>query len=96
MLPTNIRKRIRSDYGPERANAVEASLEDFENHFVDLYKVEPSPRIFRCLLHLTVGDEASLARHSEIALSDWRDVILWTEYDKNENRVVMEIGLSEP
>jgi hypothetical protein len=87
MLPADIRKRIHTDFEPERANIIESDLEEFEIRFVEVYKDKPSPRIFRCLLYLASGDEISLARYSEVALSDWRDIILWAEYDKDQNRV---------
>lgn len=87
MLPVDIRRRIRSDFGAESADDIETKLEEFRTRFIEVYNDDPSPRIFRCLLHLAQGDEASLRRHSEIALTDWRDLILWAEYDKNENRV---------
>lgn len=87
MLPPDIRKRIRADFGPERADAVESSLTDFRMRFIEVYRETPSPRIFRCILRLASGDEASLARHIHVTLTDWRDIILWAEYDKDRKRV---------
>jgi len=44
-------------------------------------------RILRCALWSASGDVEKLKKLAELADSDWRDVIVAGEYDRNDNRL---------
>ena len=83
----DIQIKIRSDFGPEKSDDIEAKFEKFKVDFLVIYKEEPSSSIIRCILRLAEGNEEKLERYIKTALSDWRDVIYWAEYDREENKV---------
>lgn len=78
--------RIANDFG-DRADAAIARIEAMLVEFQRVYKEPASPRIIRCVLHLSSGNLDSLDRHIDACLTDYRDIILWAEYDIDGNRV---------
>ena len=62
-------------------------LEDFARRFTEVYHEKASPRIIRCIIKISDGDMDLLERYIKSALSDWRDIILWAEYDKEGKKV---------
>ncbi len=83
----DIQIKIRYDFGQEKSDEIEAKLETFKVDFLVIYNEDPSSRIIRCILKLAEGDEEKLERYIKTALSDWRDVIYWAEYDREDKRV---------
>ncbi|MGY5853955.1 MAG: hypothetical protein RTU92_10345 [Candidatus Thorarchaeota archaeon] len=83
----DIQIKIRSDFGQEKSDEIEAKLETFKVDFLVIYMEDPSSRIIRCILKLAEGDEEKLERYIKTALSDWRDVIYWAEYDREDKRI---------
>lgn len=76
-LPDDIDRRLRLEYGPQEVIEIYAAFEDLQ---------EASPRInarvFRCIVHLAEGNLNRLLELVEDARTDYRDVILWAEYDQ--------------
>jgi hypothetical protein len=87
MVLTDIKIRIQRNFGVERTDHIIAQLEEFYEKFSQVYKEKPSPRITRCIIKLSNSDEEKLAHYIKVALSDWRDVIYWAEYDRDGKRV---------
>ena len=46
-----------------------------------------SARVLRCILHLSQGDPVKLKHYTDVAQTDWRDVIYWAEYDEQDQRI---------
>jgi hypothetical protein len=46
-----------------------------------------SERILRCIVFLAQGDIKLLGHNAEQAKQDYRDVIYWAEYDREDRRV---------
>jgi len=46
-----------------------------------------SPRVPRCILFLSKGNLEQFKVNLQSAADDWRDIILWAEYDKQSNRI---------
>jgi hypothetical protein len=87
MVLPDIEMRITRDFGNERKAEIIRSVEEFEEKFTGVYKEKPSPRIIRCILQLAEADTDKLSYYLKQALSDWRDVIYWAEYDSEDNRI---------
>ena len=49
-------------------------------------RIMKSPRLVRCILHLSEGDPAMLRDCIRLALQDERDVIWYAEYERVTNR----------
>lgn len=79
VLPIDILQRIRTDFSERDTTAVIRSL--------DAYVGAESDRVRRCVLHLAAGGADKVARYIEAANTDYRDVILWAEYDREDRRV---------
>ena len=86
MVLPDIKRRIITDYGTENQNKIIALINEFGDMFTQVYKEKPSPRIIRCVIRLAEADENKLVHYMEQALRDWRDVIYWAEYDKEDNK----------
>jgi len=87
VLPNDIQKRIDADFGPNGAKGVAANLERFVAAFRTKYKHHPGDRVIRCVLQLAEGKVPDLEHYMKSALQDWRDVIYWAEYTKDEVRI---------
>lgn len=82
-LPDDVDRRLRREYGPQEVIEIYAALEDLQrvNHAT-------SPRVIRCIVHLAEGNAERLLDLIENARTDWRDVVLWAEYDqRGKNRL---------
>ena len=79
VLPSDILQRIRTDFDERDAAAVVRSLE--------AYAGRESDRVRRCVLHLSAGAIDKVAHFVEAANTDYRDVIFWAEYDRQDRRV---------
>lgn len=80
MFPPDIESKITKDFKNEATDA---------RNILEEYSKKPtaSLRIIRCLLALSKGDIGKLREFYDAAGGDWRDVILWAEYDKAANRI---------
>lgn len=87
LISDDIRKRIEHDFGSEGAKQVGAALEHFIESYQSNYGTQPSDRIIRCIVHLAEGKLESLRHQIKAALSDWRDVIYWAEYNRKDKRI---------
>jgi len=86
VVAADIRKRIADDFSSS-AGAVEARIADFVSSFRSTYGHHPGDRVIRCILQLAESKLPHLEHYMKAALADWRDVIAWAEYDKNEARI---------
>jgi hypothetical protein len=71
--PSDVEQRLRTDFPGERLEVARAALAELS---------EVSPRLVRCVLHLAGGSVQRLREHIADAQRDWRDVILWAEYEE--------------
>jgi len=76
-LPADIRRRIARDFGPADASAL---LVDIAAHRTSGPRIF-SDRIVRCIVYVAGGDLEIAGRAIALALVDWRDHIVWAEYD---------------
>lgn len=75
--------KIEKDFQFESQKAIEILEENINkensiNH----------PRIIRSILYLSNGNIFELKHNIKTAISDWRDVIYFAEYDKNDSSSV--------
>jgi uncharacterized protein YgbK (DUF1537 family) len=86
-LPEDIETRLTRDYGSEMAVARE-QVEEY------LEKQEHEPvRTARCAIHLASGSLEELDRMLDAGIRDYRDVILWAEYDKGKEPPVRDFNV---
>lgn len=52
-----------------------------------LYEGRERDRVLRCILFLSAGDADRVEHNLRRALTDYRDVIYWAEYDRNDNKI---------
>jgi hypothetical protein len=78
-LEPDITQRIEKEFS-ELSSSV-------ENVLNKLATVPEFQRVARCVLFLANGDEKKLAHFVTVALTDYRDVIWWAEYDGKEERL---------
>jgi len=75
-FPADIETKLAKDFGEQAKTAVERISE-----YLNSQKREPV-RTARCAIHLAHGSLEKLERMLDEAMRDWRNVILWAEYDK--------------
>ena len=80
-FPTDIQNKIIVDY-PESKHKLVGDL--LSNNYNDLEVT--GYRIQRCMLYLANGELAELKKMDSLARVDWRDVILWAEYENDKQR----------
>lgn len=78
--------KVCDDFGNQSDLAL-SRIERLAERFQEVYREPASPRIIRCVLHLASGDVDSLEQYIDTCLKDYRDIILWAEYDSEGNRV---------
>ncbi|MDJ0760507.1 MAG: hypothetical protein QNJ19_14025 [Woeseiaceae bacterium] len=80
ILPVDIVQRVVSDFtDPDEAAAVRGLLESLE--------IPEAERVARCILHLSAGSASAVLDNIALAKRDYRDAILFAEYDRNDNRL---------
>lgn len=80
-MPPDVIAKIEADFqAVDRIKVIKA----LENLRTDLQS--EGYRVVRCVLYLAQGDMQQLDHYVERARYDWRDVIYWAEYDKQDNR----------
>lgn len=75
-IPIDIENRLRQTFG--------AAFEDAQQQvaaYIQHQKREPI-RTARCAIFLAEGSLDELEKMLDVGLRDWRNVILWAEYDK--------------
>ena len=76
-LAPDILDRIVDEFGADAASAATSLLEQERSASPDLF----SDRILRCAVYAAAGDLDTLRRTIELARTDFRDLIVWAEYD---------------
>jgi hypothetical protein len=79
VLAADILERVRRDFAGEDLAAAEELLEAYQGPEIS--------RISRCVLHLADGALSKLRYFLKLAQEDYRDVILFAEYDRNNQRI---------
>lgn len=75
-LPSDICRRIAADFGGESREII-ALLKAERQRDPALF----GDRILRCAVHVAGGARETLMRAIELAHIDYRDLIVWAEYD---------------
>jgi hypothetical protein len=76
-LAADIHDRIVDDFAADDVPTANALLERERTASPDLF----SDRILRCVVYVAEGDPVALRRAIELARTDYRDLIVWAEYD---------------
>jgi hypothetical protein len=82
-LAADIGIKLAQDYPAAMLSAVSRSLRT--------YIGSERNRVVRCIIHLAGGDPERISYFVGIAAQDYRDVIYWAEYDK-ENQKEYDFG----
>lgn len=78
-LPPDIVRRIRADFAEPDIAAVIQALQSYTG---------PEPdRVRRCILHLAARALDKVTHFASAANGDYRDVLFWAEYDRDDRRV---------
>lgn len=88
-LPSDICRRIAADFGDEGSEIIALLVAERQRNpalFGD--------RILRCAVHVAGGARETLTRAIELARMDYRDLIVWAEYDGTFGE--RKRGLGEP
>jgi hypothetical protein len=84
MLTRDILGKINRDFEtPDEAALALSVLADFVHQNQEL----SNDRILRCIVFVAKGDLDMLDKAIDLAKTDYRDLILWAEYDENNERV---------
>ena len=78
-LPADIEAELAHDYPVELLDAASRSLATYEG--------SERNRVIRCIVHLSAGDPERVSQFLSAAAQDYRDVIYWAEYDKDDRKV---------
>ena len=73
-MEPDIKTRIEKDFGDIADKAITMIQQFEENQGL-------SPRVTRCIIHLSGGDLTKLKSNIDVANQDWRDIIYWAEGD---------------
>ncbi|MCP4327999.1 MAG: hypothetical protein GY791_06130 [Alphaproteobacteria bacterium] len=76
-LTADIRRRIEADFGVEHVAEIVAVMESARSDDPDVF----GDRIIRCALYVSAGNTETLERALALARTDYRDLIVWAEYD---------------
>jgi len=84
MLAQDIIERLEWDFDdPEEAALATSVLKDFAEENQEL----SNERILRCIVFVARGDLNRLGEAIDLAKIDYRDLIVWAEYDEKRERV---------
>ena len=78
-LAADIEATLAQDYPSESLSAVLGSLAKYQD--------SERNRVIRCIIHLSGGDPQRISYFVGVAALDYRDVILWAEYDEKDRQV---------
>jgi len=83
-LARDIWGKVNKDFDtPEEAALALSVLADF----VDQNQELSSDRIVRCIVFVADGDLTRLEKAIDLAKEDYRDLIVWAEYNEKNERV---------
>jgi len=82
-LPSDIIAKIERDFPKDEVAPVVKLVGELSAHNNGPFE----DRILRCVVYLSRGTYSGLARAVATAHEDWRDVILFAEYDSNDQHV---------
>ncbi len=82
LYPKDILKKIEVQFGESSGEIIWK----FQG-FIKKNKSFRSARIIRAILYLSNGNEVQIEKHIKQAETDWRDILLWAEYDENDNQI---------
>ena len=83
-LARDIVEKVNQDFADPDETALALSvLADFAEQNQAL----ASDRILRCMVFVANGDLDVLGKAMDLAMIDYRDLIVWGEYDENYQRV---------
>ena len=84
MFAPDILEKIKRDFdSPDEADLALSVLADFVDQNQDL----SSDRILRCIVFVANGDIDKLEKAIDLASTDYRDLIVWAEYNGEEKRL---------
>jgi hypothetical protein len=88
-ISDDVRRRLDRDFPDAERVQAESVLLDMNARLSALMHddLEDHPRISRCVVHVAEGDLPRLKEAAELACTDWRDVIMWAEYDRDGTRL---------
>src|SRR5688572_15581145 len=78
-LPADIVARVAADFPNESHSALLAMLDEYQG--------PERTRVIRCVVHLAARNTDKLLDCIKSAMTDYRDVIYWAEYDAGEQKV---------
>ncbi len=78
-LPIDILQRVASEYNDDDLETVLGLLEE--------YSGPEAERVMRCVLHLSAGALDRLRENMAKTEQDYRDIIYFAEYDRDDKRV---------
>lgn len=78
-FPADIAAKIAVDFAHEPSDCVLALLDE--------YKGAEKARVIRCAIYLANGSIDKLLQMIGSAQTDYRDVIYWAEYDRDDRQV---------
>ncbi|MHC4942739.1 MAG: hypothetical protein ACYTG7_06930 [Planctomycetota bacterium] len=84
MFRQDIIDKIHRDFGSsDDAELVIEALSDFRARNPDI----ESDRIIRCIVFVASGNLDTLEQAIELARTDYRDLIMWAEYNEKDQRI---------
>ena len=78
---------LAADIGIKRAQDYPAALISAVSRSLAKYNGSERNRVVRCIIHLSGGDPERISYFVGIAARDYRDLIYWAEYDKEDQKV---------
>ncbi len=88
-MPPDIRRRIARDFSPADAGALRVDIETRRAANPAIF----SDRVIRCVIHVANGDLQTAGRAVSLALTDWRDLIVWAEYDNTFDQQLRDLSM---
>ncbi|WP_108809075.1 elongation factor Tu [Aquimarina spinulae] len=82
LYPIDIIERIKSDFG-QNWNIAFSKIQEL----IISDKAFRSNRIVRAIIYLGNKDVVHLKKMIELTITDWRDILVNAEYDKNDKRI---------
>ena len=88
-MPPDIRRRVARDFSPADASALLAELDRQRTASPEVF----SDRVIRCIVYVANGEVKTAQRAVSLALTDWRDLIVWAEYDNNFDTLLRDLSV---
>lgn len=78
-LPADVAAKLEADFPNEDLVTIQGLLDD--------YTGKERLRVIRCVVQLAEGNPDRLLHFIRAAKTDYRDVIYWAEYNRNDQRI---------